>query len=66
MQRYLNTTLSSYVSVYDTQKGTDKESMYHAFLNGRLSALLNKLENKYASNTELGDGRADFSFLLKL
>ena len=40
--------------------------MYHAFLNGRLSALLNKSENKYASNTELGDGRADFSFLLKL
>ena len=66
LQRYLNTTLSSYVSVYDTQKGTDKVSMYHAFLNGRLSALLNKGDNKYASNAELGDGRADFSFLLKL
>ena len=37
LQRYLNTTLSSYVSIYDTQKGTDKESMYNAFLNGRFS-----------------------------
>ena len=66
LEEYLQDTLATYVSIYDTQKGTDKESMYHAFLNGRLSALLNKSENKYASNTELGDGRADFSFLLKL
>ena len=66
LEEYLQDTLATYVSIYDTQKGTDKESMYHAFLNGRLSALLNKGDNKYASNAELGDGRADFSFLLKL
>ena len=40
--------------------------MYHAFLNGRLSAVLNFNENKYVSNGELGDGRADFSFILDL
>ena len=66
IQRYLTKALTSYVSVYDTQKGTDKESMYHAFLNGRLSAVLNFNENKYVSNGELGDGRADFSFILDL
>ena len=66
LQRYLNTTLSSYVSVYDTQKGTDKESMYHAFLNGRFSSVFTKKTFEYASNAELGDGRADFSFLLPL
>ena len=54
------------VSIYDTQKGTDKESMYHAFLNGRLSGILDPYENEYSSNAELGDGRADFSFILKL
>ena len=66
LQRYLNTTLSSYVSIYDTQKGTDKESMYHAFLNGRFSSVFTKKTFEYASNAELGDGRADFSFLLPL
>ena len=66
LEEYLQDTLATYVSIYDTQKGTDKESMYHAFLNGRLSALVSKSENKYASNAELGDGRADFSCLLKL
>ena len=66
LQRYLNTTLSSYVSIYDTQKGTDKESMYHAFLNGRFSSVFASKKYEYASNAELGDGRADFSFLLPL
>ena len=66
LQRYLNTTLSSYVSIYDTQKGTDKESMYHTFLNGRFSSVFASKKYEYASNAELGDGRADFSFLLPL
>ena len=65
LESYLNKALVSNVSIYDTQKGTDKESMYHAFLNGRLSGILNFEDNKYISNGELGDGRADFSFLLK-
>ena len=66
MQRYLNNTLASYVSVYDTQKGTDKESMYHAFLNGRFSSVFASSKYKYASNAEYGDGRPDFTFLLPL
>ena len=65
LESYLNKALVSNVSIYDTQKGTDKESMYHAFLNGRLSGILNFEDNKYISNGEHGDGRADFSFLLK-
>ena len=66
LQRYLNNTLASYVSVYDTQKGTDKESMYHAFLNGRFSSVFASSKYKYASNAEYGDGRPDFTFLLPL
>ena len=66
LQRYFNNTLASYVSVYDTQKGTDKESMYHAFLNGRFSSVFASSKYKYASNAEYGDGRPDFTFLLPL
>ena len=66
LEDYLQQALVANVSIYDTQKGTDKESMYHAFLNGRLSGILDPYENEYSSNAELGDGRADFSFILKL
>ena len=66
LEEYLQDTLATYVSIYDTQKGTDKESMYHAFLNGRFSSVFTKKTFEYASNAELGDGRADFSFLLPL
>ena len=66
LQRYFNNTLASYVSVYDTQKGTDKESMYHAFLNGRFSSVFASSKYKYASNAEYGNGRPDFTFLLPL
>ena len=65
LQRRLTKAMYAYVSIYDTQKGTDKESLYHAFLNGTLSATLDvEDQNFYASNYKLGDGRADIVFLL--
>ena len=65
LQRRLTKAMYAYVSIYDTQKGTDKEALYHAFLNGTLSATLdNQEQDFYASNYELGDGRADIVFLL--
>ena len=62
----INQALNAYVSVYDIQKGTDKESLYHAFLNGTLSAVLNVPNDSYASNLEIGNGRADILFLTDL
>ena len=65
LQRRLTKAMYAYVSIFDTQKGTDKESLYHAFLNGSLSATLDVQDQDfYASNYELGDGRADIVFLL--
>ncbi|MDY5779157.1 MAG: PD-(D/E)XK nuclease domain-containing protein, partial [Succinivibrionaceae bacterium] len=64
-QALLNDSLMAYVSIYDTQKGTDKEALYHAYLNGALSTSLKNLRAKYKSNNELGIGRPDIRFILK-
>ena len=64
LEDYINKTLLSYVSLYDTQKGTDKESLYHAFLNGRLSAAFDFQDDDYASNIELGNGSPDICFTM--
>jgi hypothetical protein len=64
LQDKLQETLQAYVSIYDTQKGTDKESLYHAFLNGPLSAVVAPESDYYSSNGEIGSGRADIQFVL--
>ena len=64
LQDKLQETLQAYVSIYDTQKGTDKESLYHAFLNGSLSAVVAPESDYYSSNGEIGSGRADIQFVL--
>ena len=66
LERKINFALNAYVSIYDTQKGTDKEALYHAFLNGTLSSVLNTEYDSYASNKEIGDSRADIVFLLNI
>ncbi len=60
----LNEILFSYFSVFNIQKGTDKEALYHAFLNGVFAANYNTKKFQYQSNSELGDGFADISFVL--
>lgn len=61
---YLMESFLQFLSYYDFTKDTPKEIVYHSFINGRLTAVLNKDENNYVSNSELGEGRCDISFVL--
>ena len=62
IEKSINNLLANYSSFCDCSKNSDKESYYHAFMNGCFSSCLNINDYEYASNIELGKGRADICF----
>ncbi len=65
LQKKMTIAIKSYISIFDFQKGTKKEAVYHSFFNGALSTVLDNINDDYSSNDLLGYGRPDILFTLK-
>ena len=65
LQKKMNIAIKAHISIYDFQKGSRKEAIYHSYFNGALSTVLDNINDDYSSNDLLGYGRPDILFTLK-